>query len=361
MPSSPPKSQTVMRSIRLTSAEISKLQRDLDQPRQSPPGRRWRERHDLRDRHCVICVHHAGDHSSQPRVVPVRDISTTGMSILHGSYVRPQSDIEIKMMNLRGEVVGFDGTAVHCRYVSQGTHLIGIKFTRPISVALFTESAGMLNGLAYVSQTDPPADFAETLERYRVNWSALDSVREAAEAVAATVPDLILIDTLGLDTETLIESIRAARGVEFHGLLIGLRGDEALEPMLLEAGGDLLLAPEETNATFEALLKGLRAPQLKADRPPPSKDAVAFAIGLQTLTTQANALRTLARTGKLTIDSYSESDLASDLPNCVFPEIRLTAEKIGHACANDASQADLLDLATQLVHLTLRARLFRKY
>lgn len=61
-----------------------------------------------------------------------RNISRTGMAILHGNYIHNDVVCHVQL-KLGGELATTPARVVRCRYVSGSIHEVGIKFDKPLA------------------------------------------------------------------------------------------------------------------------------------------------------------------------------------------------------------------------------------
>ncbi len=66
-----------------------------------------------------------------------RNISCTGMSLLHGKFVYGGTNCVIGLQALDGQVVPTHGKVIWCRLITGRVHELGIRFDEPIDVGEF--------------------------------------------------------------------------------------------------------------------------------------------------------------------------------------------------------------------------------
>ncbi len=83
----------------------------------------------------VVCVQD-DEHGLENYFVMVpRNISRTGIGLLHGQFVYPQTKSIVHLKTLDGRLVGIKGQIVHCRMVEGRIHELGVEFATPIDLA----------------------------------------------------------------------------------------------------------------------------------------------------------------------------------------------------------------------------------
>lgn len=118
---------------------LDRLNRTGDDPvvsaRRGKP--RAAERHLFPDLTTLIMTLMDGDTPTDSFMVVPRNLSTSGMAVLHGSFVCPGKNCQIKLRNRAGKLATLNGMVVRCVLVSGRVHDLGIHFAKPISVGDF--------------------------------------------------------------------------------------------------------------------------------------------------------------------------------------------------------------------------------
>ncbi len=65
-------------------------------------------------------------------IVPTRNLSNTGISILHGGFVHEHTCCEIQIYDGEKPLVRIPAKVVYCRYLRKTAHEIGLRFDKPI-------------------------------------------------------------------------------------------------------------------------------------------------------------------------------------------------------------------------------------
>ena len=86
----------------------------------------------------LICFD--GDHRESGRfIVLSRNLSASGISLLHGGFVYANSRCEVILKTLDSEFLRAKGTVMHCRLVKGRVHEIGVRFDKLIDPESFIE------------------------------------------------------------------------------------------------------------------------------------------------------------------------------------------------------------------------------
>ena len=71
-----------------------------------------------------------------------RNISSLGMSLLHGKFVYDGTACVVGLQTLDGQVVPVRAHVVHCRLITGRIHELGVRFDEPIELADFLTQEG---------------------------------------------------------------------------------------------------------------------------------------------------------------------------------------------------------------------------
>ncbi len=110
-------------------------------------------------------------------IVRPRNLSTGGISILHGSFVYPRSTCSLMLKTITKEDALVSGKVVSCRCVRGRVHEIGIQFDHPIKIEDFIP----------VEVEAPPAQPAPSMAA--MSYPGREVTRLARELVALARDD----------------------------------------------------------------------------------------------------------------------------------------------------------------------------
>ncbi len=118
-------------TLRLTPSQIRSIFDSLDQRDTLAEGGRDRREHTRRTfsalRSVPFEVSEAGAPAAKYLVVP-RELSASGMSLLHGMFVHPGTRCAVVLPANNGGQARMEGVVKRCRLVAGRVHEIGIKF-----------------------------------------------------------------------------------------------------------------------------------------------------------------------------------------------------------------------------------------
>jgi len=122
-------------SVHLDAEHIRELFDELDRRGSASPNssRRTHVRWPVHIPVVEVCVHHAGGLPTRIWVA-CRNISSSGMSILHSSFLHKGTRVVASVPGLSGLVMTIEGTIVNCAHVKGICHELGIQFKAPIDI-----------------------------------------------------------------------------------------------------------------------------------------------------------------------------------------------------------------------------------
>ncbi|GEM_PF-1543800 len=242
MPPKVPK-ESFIDALRLSERERSELIARLDAKNAlfSGDNRRTssRFRYHLTDG-LIVEITHPGGTITKYLVRP-RDLSTRGLSFLHGAFLYPNSPCRLILQTVNGEPATLVGRVMRCQHVSGRAHDIGIQFVKPIRLedymAMDTSTAAAtstelptLQGQALYIE-DSAVD--RELLRFHVRNQGLtlttcNSLAEGVELLKKKQFDVILSDgeLPELTPKKIVEDLRTAGHAK---PIIVVTGEEASE------------------------------------------------------------------------------------------------------------------------------------
>ena len=115
--------------LHLNSAEQSRLLCRLDQGSAAGKSteRRRHKRWEYRAGEIAMIVQHPGGGSGR-FLVCARNISASGLSLIHGGYLHPGTECRLLLARADGSPMALSGEVVHCRHIGGHHHELGIRF-----------------------------------------------------------------------------------------------------------------------------------------------------------------------------------------------------------------------------------------
>jgi len=212
-----------------------------------------------------------------------RNLSRQGIGFLHGRFVYPNSPCSITLRTLDNETITCEGEIVRCRHISGTIHDVGVRFSVPVDLSLFTRmstddheslTAEIERDLANGTLTSAPITLGHVLivdpgildrkfitamlERQRYTCYVANHENQAMELADAQTLDLAIID-VSLEPAHGLDLITQLNTSAFKGsiLAISVDTDDATREAALNAGAHKFLPKPINNDTFNDLLNQL--------------------------------------------------------------------------------------------------------
>ena len=138
--SSFPKHPRLINTLHLTEEQRKELLARLDSVGATPSGadQRLNKRAPAPERTVLLWrIEPANNREPSVFQARCRNISETGVSFLHGSYVYPDTPCAF-ILGAPGHLgLRIDATIVHCRYVEDGVYEVGARFKDLIDLSAF--------------------------------------------------------------------------------------------------------------------------------------------------------------------------------------------------------------------------------
>jgi len=269
-----PRSEPAVDCVRLSEPLRQQLLRELEEltsGRDAGAAKRRFDRHLFHGRHVTLTLH--GRHGEEQRFLTCsRNLSATGLCVIHGGFVYDQTACTVTLSTLTGDLVSVRGRVVRCRLVRGALHELGISFDGAIDPRCFV--SGYVPTSAELEATDFSApvrgrilllddqEAEALLLRHHLGGTDAEVETharspEALEALSARAVDVFVCDlTLASDDVDGVEAIRVARERGYHGPIIALTGPRpASELMRVKKLGiaEVLLKPYNPTKLLEAL------------------------------------------------------------------------------------------------------------
>jgi CheY-like chemotaxis protein len=260
-------------TVRLTESERREILARLD--RESTPdveqlrnATRWHFRE--------ACVHVVVEHPSGgfSRIeVLAKDLSETGMAVLHGGFLHVGSECQVILRRHDGVEETLIAQVVRCRHVTGRIHEVGLRFrttVNPIAFVKLDASAMALEGagvapadlrgrVLYLDDSEVDQRLvAHHLAESAIQLVAVASCEAATAAMTAQIVDIVMCD-LNLGGEDGVAAIRGMRRSGFAGpiVLVTAETDETPISNALEAGATHRLAKPFTKEQLLELMTSL--------------------------------------------------------------------------------------------------------
>ena len=142
----------LVNTIRLDDDKITKILERLDATHGSISTERRATRYRYRVPAMIVHMAQPGSSEAVPFLVPTRNVSSTGMSFLHGGFVHIGTRILAQMTTTKGTWNRIVGTVVRCRLVEGKIHEVGVRFVNDLDPSAYSWEA--FHGRYLVSECD---------------------------------------------------------------------------------------------------------------------------------------------------------------------------------------------------------------
>lgn len=218
-------------------------------------------------------------------LICMRNISSGGLSFVHGGFLYPQSEVTIHLPTIWGSIESIKGKVVNCRHVEGQNHEIGVQFDKPIDRRRYLTLPGE-------TPLDPDPDTSERdelagrvlyvggqgadtklvgfhLKDSRITLESATSCDEAADMIKSSAIDLIMISSEieGPDGAPPVETIRSSG---FKGpiiLVVNSADSQNVDALCPEGSITALVKPYSPAALIGALSKSLSGSASSGDGP----------------------------------------------------------------------------------------------
>lgn len=223
------------RSSKQHEAEFKVVNDQLDATTSAHPDHCRRQNPRLRYRRSFISVQIVQRTGSlTPVAMASRDLSATGMCLLHAGFLHTGTNCIVTLKKRLGGEDRIAAMVVRCRHAGGIVHSLRVKFDKPIWVKHYLDPEEC-KGLTATAQTDPsllhgtvlmlddqPVDrslMAFHLKKTKCVFVPCATSSETVEAVTSKRPDVILCD-LNLGTEKGELAIAAIRKQGYRGQIV---------------------------------------------------------------------------------------------------------------------------------------------
>lgn len=288
-----------------------------------------------------------------------RNISRDGLGLLVGQFVYPGTPCDVALVSQHGRALPVRGRVVRCRYLvgSEALYDVGVRFERPVNVALFAPRAHGLHILLVHEDTALPHVIAGFLADQSVELTCATTAADALHTARGRTFDLLLLDleSAAFDGLAITQELRRAGYVEpIVGLAIEAGG--ALHARCVDAGCTGYLTKPITRDALRELVESLVAePVISSVGHDPALIPLVdqFAGGLRERIRQMS--RAFAHSDLSTVVQIVRG-LRADAGSYGFEVISVAAANVQTLIASGAAGNEIQPALYDLIHLCLAAR-----
>lgn len=200
------------------------------------------------------------EHTARPR-----NISRGGISFLVGNFVYPRVRCRVRLVSEYNHLQIVYGAVTRCQYVEgSGTvYEVGVKFDRPIDVAMFQRSAVTTSLLLADDDTFQHKLFEKLLKPLAVELKCLESGSEAVKFATENGVDVVLasLEMPDMDGLAVTRELRS-RGFSRPIIAVSADSDDSVRDECLKAGcTDCVFKPVSRDA-LESLINNTKCEPL---------------------------------------------------------------------------------------------------
>lgn len=252
--------QPVRGTLRLDASEIGQILDNLDlMAGNQGVERRRLTRHPFRNHKVELLVWQLGANTPVKKEVSSRNLSASGIALLHGGFVHIGSICAVRLTALNGGVISIPGRIVRCRLVEKTIHEIAVRFDHDVDPSLFCKAAVTRKVLLADDDDLLASIVTRQLSKMSVKVSrALNGV-EAVNMACQANYDIILMD-MQMPQMDGVEACVQLRSRGYSGVIAAFTTFDTKEDYdrLMAQGFDYCLTKPHTKQSIELLLSALQ-------------------------------------------------------------------------------------------------------
>ncbi len=236
-------------NLRLNDGQRKNLLDHMDRGSKNVEGgqddnKRSERRVEFRDAQMLISIEHPAGGISNLQVI-TRNISSGGMSFLHGGYIHTRSRCKIRLARRQGSELTIQGTVRSCRHVRDHIHEIGVQFDRKLDVQEFLHEPGGDSGsegefqrptdlrgtVLLVDASDADSQlFAHFTRETGITLVIAKSLDDVVKKVKAHRVDMAFVE-LRVGKYPCEDVIRKLREMKFNGPMVIVTAESGGDPV----------------------------------------------------------------------------------------------------------------------------------
>ncbi len=192
--SQPEVHERMVRTIRLDDERIAEILENLDANDVPLDSGRQAQRYRYRIKALVVHMQQPGFSTPVAFLVPGRNISSEGLSFLHGGFVHPGTRCLVQLITSYGAWANVGGTIVRCGLIEGSVHEVGVRLDHEIDPAVYCVDA--VRSQVLLAEDDPSiARLARFhLEQLNAEVDLAENGEEAVDMALKGNYDLVLMD-----------------------------------------------------------------------------------------------------------------------------------------------------------------------
>lgn len=347
--------------MRLSDEELKALMERLSAEDEASHNRRRTERYDFRVRTCIIHFQTPGLSQPAAYVAPTRNISSGGMSFLHGGFVYPGTRCVVQIISKKGSWKHIEAKVVRCVFVSGTIHEVGVAFATEIEPSEFCSDAVKTDVL--LVEDDPL--MVKVAKVFLTQLKAqVDHCEKGEEAVKLAMEkgyDAVLMD-IELPGMSGLDAVRELRSKGYTGYIVALTGltEPSDRDECLKAGCDRYIPKPYDRETIASLIESLKKEPLVSaySRDPAMGEVIREFV--ESLPAKLRRMEEAIQTNDRAALQKACREMKAESGIYGFAPISNAAAKVEKALIEKCADAELRTLAEGLVRLGYQARAAQK-
>ncbi len=290
-------------------------------------------------------------------LVPIRDISATGLSFLHGGFVYPGTRCVVQLISTHGAWENAAATVARCDYIEEMVHEVGVRFDQVIDPGQYCPLANKVRIL--LAEDDPSiARLAKVLlKKLNAEVDHAENGQVAVDKAMGSMYDAIMMD-MEMPVLDGFGAVKLLREKGYSGMIIAATGLTRAEDKqrCLEAGCDRFIGKPFTSDALAKMIESLQQEPLLSSL---AQDKSMLELIDAFVTELPQKIRDVE-------EAFSSEDvkklerlcrsLKSDAGSHGFEPISASASKVETALIESKPPADIKGLMEDLVNLCCMAR-----
>lgn len=248
-----------VRTIRLDDDRIAKILDTMDAATPKSGSGRKDQRYTYRMKSVVLHMQQPGSTITVPYLVPTRNISECGLSVLHGGFVHNATRCVVQLITTYGTWDDVPGSVLSCRYIEANIHEVSLQFDRRIDPSIYCTAA--VHSRVLLVEDDPAVARLVTfyLKQMNAGVELAENGRIAVEKAMRSAFDLILMD-MEMPVMDGFAAVRQLRAKGYTGTIIAATAltQSGDTQRCLDAGCDRYIAKPHKPEVLAGILQSLR-------------------------------------------------------------------------------------------------------
>lgn len=291
--------------------------------------------------------------------LPSRNLSRFGCAILSGHYVYPKTRCRVHLVSLYNHAQSVPAVVARCRYV-RGTgrvYEVGIKFDKPIDIALFHRGASFIRILLVDDDPVVHKMAPKLLNSKNITITSAQSGAEALDLTQNDAFDLILMD-LDMPGQGGLAALAELRGRGYCRPVVAVHAkiDADTEKSCYDAGFSRVALKPFSRESLGQLIRSMIAEPLVSALVHDKSMAGLIDVFVRSLPDQVRELEACFTRSDLAATGDLAKQLKASADEHGFDMIGAAADSLDKACATAKERSEVRLLLSDLSRLCFAAR-----